>query len=330
MEAKVYYDKDVTTTHLKNKTIAIIGYGIQGRAQALNLRDSGYNVVIGLRSEGPSSQIAAQDGFQIHDIAEAARQADVIHLLIPDMEQAKVYRAYIQPHLTEGKALGVAHGFTVHFKEVVPPKNVDVFMVAPKSPGKRVREIYQQGFGTPALVAVYQNYTGKALDIALEMAKGMGCTRAGALPTNFKDETESDLIGEQAVLVGGLMELIKKGFEVLLEEGYPPELAYYEACNEAKLIMDLIYERGITGMLHGVSVTARYGGLTMGPKIIDDHVKENMRKAAKEVKNGNFAKAWIQEYEKGMPVFNKLLKEMQEHPIEKAGKFIRKSSGLEK
>lgn len=327
---QVFYDKDVTSDILKDRTIAIMGYGIQGRAQALNLRDSGYHIILGLRSEGASQELAEKEGFMVYTVDEASKRASIIHVLIPDMPQAEVYENQIKPYLTEGKALGFSHGFSIHFKQIVPPKNVDVFMVAPKAPGKRMRELYIENFGTPALLAVFQNYTGNADKMALEMAKGLGCTKAGVIKTTFKDETESDIIGEQTVLVGGLMELIKTAFNVLVEEGYPPELAYFEACNEAKLIVDLIYEKGITGMLNGVSVTARYGGMAIGPKVIDEHVKENMQKVARDVKNGNFAKQWIEEYKKGSPNFQRMMKEVENSEIEKVGKFVRKMSGLEK
>ncbi|MFQ5998140.1 MAG: ketol-acid reductoisomerase [Candidatus Bathyarchaeia archaeon] len=327
---EVFYDKDVNTNVLKEKTIAVIGYGIQGRAQALNLRDSGYNVILGLRSEGASQEIAEKEGFLVYTVEEACKRADVILILIPDMPQSEVYESQIRPYVSEGKALAFSHGFSVHFKQIVPPKNVDVFMVAPKAPGKRMRELYMENFGTPALLAVFQNYTGNAEKMGLEMSKGLGCTKAGVIKTSFKDEAESDIIGEQTVLVGGLMELIKTAFDVLVEEGYPPELAYFEACNEAKLIVDLIYEKGITGMLNGVSLTARYGGLAIGPKVIDQHVKENMHKAARDVKSGNFAQQWIDEYKKGSPNFKRMMNEVENSEIERVGKLVRKMSGLEK
>lgn len=327
---KVYYDVDVSLDILKEKIIAVIGYGSQGHAQAQNMRDSGLNVIIGLRPNGESWSRAKADGFDVYPVSEAAKKADIIHILIPDPSQPAVYKEQIKPYLKKGKALGFSHGFNIHFKQIVPPKDVDVVMVAPKSPGARLREIYRDGFGVPALIAVYQNPSGKGKDIAMAMAKAIGSTKAGVLETTFKDETESDLIGEQAVLVGGLIELIKKGFEVLVENGYPPELAYFEACNEAKLIMDLIYQKGFTGMLKAVSDTAKYGGLTVGPKVIDERVKQNMRKAAKNVQNGKFAKEWIRENEKGRPVLNKLMKEVEKHQVEKVGKFIRKTAGIEK
>ncbi|MEM3360302.1 MAG: ketol-acid reductoisomerase [Candidatus Bathyarchaeia archaeon] len=327
---KVYLDNDVNLESIKGKTIAVIGYGSQGEAQAKNLRDSGLKVIVGLRPDGKSWNKAKKDGFEVYTVPEASKKGDIILFLIPDMNQPEVYRESIAPHLAEGKTLNFAHGFNVHFKQIVPPKNIDVIMVAPKSPGARLRETFVEGFGVPALIAVHQDFSGKAKETALAIAKGLGCTRAGVLETTFKDETESDLIGEQTVLVGGLIELIKNGFEVLVENGYPPELAYFEACNEAKLIMDLIYQKGITGMLQAVSDTAKYGGLTVGPKVIDNHVKENMRKAVENVKNGTFAKEWIEEHKKGEKRLKTLMKEIENHELEKVGKFIRKIAGLEK
>jgi len=327
---KVYFDKDASLEPLKGKTIAVIGYGSQGHAQAQNMRDSGIDVVIGLRPEGGSWKRAEKDGFQVYTVSEAAEKADVIFMLIPDMTQPTVYSESVEPRLTKGKILDFAHGFNIRFKQIVPPGDVDVIMVAPKSPGIRLRETYLSGFGVPALVAVYQDSSGTAKESALAVAKALGCTRAGVLETTFKDETESDLIGEQTVLIGGLIELIKKGFEVLVENGYPPELAYFEACNEAKLIMDLIYQKGIDGMLRAVSDTAKYGGLTVGPKIIDNRVKENMRKAVKGVQSGRFAKEWIAEHESGEKKLKALMEEIEAHPLERVGKVIRKTSGIER
>lgn len=327
---KVYFDKDANIEALKNKTVAVIGYGSQGHAQAQNMRDSGLNVIVGLRPGGESWNRAERDGFEVYSIPEAAERGDVIFMLIPDMSQPAVYKELIEPHLSEGKALDFAHGFNIHFKQIIPPKNIDVVMVAPKSPGIRLRETFLSGFGVPALIAVYQDYSGRAKETALAIAKALGCTKAGVIETTFKDETESDLIGEQTVLVGGLIELIKKGFEVLVERGYPPELAYFEACNEAKLIMDLIYQKGMVGMLKAVSDTAKYGGLTVGPKVIDEHVKENMRKAAEHVQSGKFAEEWIKEHVSGEKKLKALMKEIEEHPLEKVGLFIRRMSGLEK
>ena len=327
---KVFYDKDVSLKPLKDRVIAVIGYGNQGRNQALNFRDSGVKVIIGAREGGRSWRLASEEGFEVYTISEAAKRGDIIHILIPDPVQPEVYAKHIAAHLSEGKALGFSHGFNIHFKQIVPPPDVDVIMVAPKGPGFLVRRMYLDGFGVPALIAVHQDYTGKAKETVLAMAKALGCTRAGVIETTFKDETESDLIGEQCVLVGGLIELIKKGFEVLVELGYPPELAYFEACNEAKLIMDLIYERGLTGMLYAVSDTAKHGGLTRGPRVIDDRVKENMRKVAEEVRSGKYAEEWIKEDASGRPTLKKLLAEIEKHPLEVVGKKIRKMAGIEK
>ncbi|MEM2937217.1 MAG: ketol-acid reductoisomerase [Candidatus Bathyarchaeia archaeon] len=328
--AKVYYDADVSLEPLKGKTVAIIGYGSQGQAQAKNMRDSGVNVILGLRPDGSSWKAAASDGFNVYSVPEAVQKADIVHMLIPDLEQPAVYRSQVAPNMTEEKALCFSHGFNIHFKQIVPPPYVDVIMVAPKSPGQRLRETYLEGFGVPALVAVYQNPSGKAMETALAIAKSIGCTRAGVLETTFKEETETDLVGEQAVLVGGLIELIKKGFEVLVEAGYQPELAYFEVCNEAKLIMDLIYQKGFAGMLRAVSDTAKYGGLTVGPKVIDDHVKENMKKVVETVQSGEFAKEWIGKSDRAREVLDALIKEVESHQIEHVGKFIRKMAGIEK
>ncbi len=327
---RVYYDEDVDMEVLRDKTFAVIGYGNQGRAQALNLRDSGLQVVLGLRPEGASWEKAEEEGFEPKEVSTAAREGDVILLLVPDPAQPSVYKSSISSELESGKALYFSHGFNIHFKQIIPPKDVDVLMVAPKGPGKRLRETYQSGFGIPALIAVYQDASGSAKKLALGMSKALGCTRAGVLETTFEDETESDLIGEQTVLVGGLMELIKCGFETLVEAGYEPELAYFEACNEAKLIMDLIYERGITGMLRGVSDTAKYGGMTVGPKIIDAHVKQNMRKTVKYVQSGAFAREWTNKFQGSGNIIDSMMKKIESHPIERVGKKIRKMAGLEK
>ena len=321
--ARIYTDQDASLAPLHGKTIAVIGYGSQGRAQALNLRDSGLEVIIGLRP-GKSWDLAKKEGFSVYRVDEAVKQADVVMMLIPDMVQPEVWEKQVQPYLREGMVVDFAHGFTVHYGLIKPPEHVDVVMVAPKSPGAKVREEYLAGRGVPALVAVYQDYTGQALETALAIAKGIGATRAGVIETTFREETETDLIGEQTVLVGGLMELIRKGFEVLVELGYQPEIAYFEVLNEAKLIMDLIWRYGITGMLERVSITARYGGLIVGSKIIDDRVKENMRKAAERVRSGEFANEWVEEYKRGMPRLQKLLEETRSHEIERVGKDMRR------
>ncbi|MCX8200769.1 MAG: ketol-acid reductoisomerase [Candidatus Caldarchaeum sp.] len=324
---KVYYDGDISMDVLKGKVVAVVGYGSQGRAQALNMRDSGVEVVVGLREGGASWRKALEDGFRPLPIEEAARKADVIHILIPDPEQPLVYREKIKQHLREGKTLGFSHGYNIHYRQIVPPPDVDVVLMAPKSPGPRMRELFLQGKGVPALVGVGQNYTGKALETALAMAKANGCSRAGVIETTFKDETETDLFGEQAVLVGGVMELIRNGFEVLVENGYPPELAYFEVLNELKLIVDLIYQGGITHMLKAVSDTAKYGGLTVGPQIIDSHVRQNMEKALARIKSGDFVETWTGN-PRAYETLEELMKKMSDHPIEKVGEKIRKMANI--
>ncbi len=326
---RVYFDRDASLSILEGKRIAVIGYGSQGRAQAQNLRDSGMDVIIGARRNGSSWNLASRDGFEVYPVDEAARKGDVLMFLIPDMVQPEVYEKYIRDNLSEGKTLDFAHGFNIHFGLIKPPEYVDVIMVAPKSPGPRVREKYQEGFGAPALIAVHQDYTGEARQTALAIARGIGATRAGVIETTFKDETESDLIGEQTVLVGGLIQLIKYGFENLVELGYPPELAYFEACNEAKLIMDLIYEKGLTGMLKAVSDTAKYGGLAVGPLVVDESVKENMKRAAERVRKGEFARQWVEEYRRGSRELERMMKEIEEHELERVGRELRRMSGLE-
>lgn len=326
---RVYLDNDADLADLKDQTVSVIGYGSQGRAQALNMRDSGVQVIVGLRPSGSSWKKAAADGFEPLAIQEAARKATIIHILIPDLQQPEVYQKDILPNLQSSKTLGFSHGYNIHFKQIVPPKNVDVIMIAPKSPGFRMRELYQQGFGVPSLLAVYQDLSKRAKPRALAMCKAIGSTRAGVIETTFKDETESDLFGEQAVLVGGLIELIKNGFEVLVEAGYPPELAYFEACNEMKLIMDLVYQGGFIGMLRRVSDTAKYGGLTQGARVIDGHVRENMKALLEDVRNGKFAKKWTENPERSMKELQGLMKELEGHQIEKVGREIRKMCGLE-
>lgn len=325
---KIYCDNDIDLSILKGKTIAVIGYGNQGAAQAKCMKDSGLNVIVGLRLNSKTREIAKKDGFEVYPVAEAAKKADIIHMLIPDTTQAPVYRREIKRQMKVGKTLCFSHGFNIHFKTIIPPTNADVIMVAPKGVGTSVREMFLKNFGVPALIAVHQDYTGKAEQTALALAKSIGSTRAGVIKTTFKDETESDLIGEQTVLVGGLIELIKNGFEVLVENGYPPELAYFEACNETKLIVDQIYRNGITGMLHAVSDTARYGGLTVGPKVIDEHVKKNMAKAIKRVQNGRFAREWLKEDKKGRLLMDSMMKKWEESQLEKTGEFIRRMSGV--
>ncbi len=321
--AKIYYDEDASLEYLKDKTVAIIGYGSQGHAHALNLRDSGINVIIGLYAGSRSWEKAKKDGFEVLPPDEAAKKADVIMMLIPDTVQPQVYKELILPNLEEGNALAFAHGFNIHFDQIIPPKFVDVFLVAPKGPGHLVRWQYDEGKGVPGLVAVHQDYTGKAKDIALAYAKGIGCTRAGVIETTFKEETETDLFGEQAVLCGGATALIKAGFETLIEAGYQPEVAYFECLHELKLIVDLIYQYGISGMRYSISDTARYGDVTRGERIYEA-VKPVHKKILEEIQKGEFAKEWILENVAGRPHFNALVRRDEEHPVEKVGKELRK------
>ncbi len=327
---KVYHDKDIDESVLKGKTVAVLGYGSQGRAQALNLRDSGVDVVVGLRPGGKSWKKAQEDGFKPVTHLEAAQRGDVVLMLMPDMVQPSVYKEEVALAMKPGKALQFAHGFNIHFGEIKPPKDVDVIMVAPKSPGSEMRRQYEAGFGVPSLVAVHQDASGQALKKALAIAKALGSGRAGVIETTYKDETESDLFGEQAVLCGGVDQLIRRGFKVLTEAGYPPELAYFEVCNELKLIVDLIYKSGLGGMYRAVSDTAKWGGMSVGPMIVDDHVEQNMRKALKAVQDGSFAKAWIAESKAGAKKFEKLFAECDALEIEKVGRQVRRMSGLEK
>lgn len=321
--AKIYYDSDISLEPLLNKKVAVIGYGSQGRAQALNMRDSGIDVVVGVREGGKSWKMVKEDGLEPLSIEEAAEEGDIIHMLIPDVVQPEVYKKFIEPNMRPGKVLGFSHGYNIHFRQIVPPSYVDVVLVAPKAPGPRMRELYLEGKGVPALFAVGQDYSGNARAIALAMAKALGCARAGVLETTFKEETETDLLGEQAVLVGGVMELIKKGYEVLVEAGYQPELAYFEACNELKLIVDLIYRGGLVGMLSAVSDTAKFGGLVVGPQIVDEHVKENMREALRRIQDGSFARLWSEDPRSRL-ILEKKMEEIRNHPIEKVGEVIRK------
>ncbi|MDJ0270160.1 MAG: ketol-acid reductoisomerase [Aigarchaeota archaeon] len=324
---KVYYEQDVSLKPLEGRVVAVIGYGSQGRAQALNMRDSGVEVVVGLRPGGASWKKAEEDGFKPLTVEEAAERADIIHMLIPDTHQPEVYAKQIKKHLKAGKTLGFSHGYNIHFRQIVPPQDVDVVLVAPKAPGPRMRELYLEGKGTPALVAVAQNPSGRAMETVLAMAKALGCARAGVIETTFKDETETDLFGEQAVLVGGVMELIKKGFEVLVKNGYPPELAYFEVCNEMKLIVDLIYTGGLTKMLSAVSDTAKYGGLTVGPQIIDEHVRENMEKALQRIKEGVFVETWTGN-PRAYEILRQKMGEITSHELEKVGEKIRKMANI--
>lgn len=319
---KVYYDKDVSLDILKDKTIAIIGYGIQGHAQAQNYRDSGVKVILGLMKDSTWDR-AVKDGFEPMAVEEAAEKGDIIHILIPDEFQAMVYENQIKSHLKEGNALSFSHGFNIRFKQIVPPANVDVIMMAPKGPGGILRREYLAGSGVPSLVAVEQDFTGNAKEIALAMAKASGGTRVGVIETTFKEETETDLFGEQVALCGGSAFLIKTAFDTLVEAGYAPEMAYFECLHEMKLIVDIYYKAGIDGMWKGVSNTAEYGGLTRGPRIIDDGAKQRMKEILTEIQNDSFAKEWIAENKEGAPNLNKMRKKEEEHLIEKVGKNLR-------
>lgn len=321
--AKIYYDSDADLKVLQGKKVAIIGYGSQGHAHALNLKESGVDVIVGLYEGSKSWKQAEQAGLTVKSVAEAAKEADIIMLLAPDHVQPKIYEEHIKPQLKEGKALAFAHGFNIRFNQIEPPEYVDVFMVAPKGPGHLVRRMYEQGAGVPALIAVHQDYTGKALEIGLAYAKGIGATRAGVIETTFAEETETDLFGEQCVLCGGLTELIKAGFETLVEAGYQPEIAYFECLNEMKLIVDLIYEGGIKWMRYSISDTAKYGDITVGKRIITEETRKEMKKVLEEIVSGEFAKRWILENQAGRPVYKTLLAKDAEHPIEKVGETLR-------
>ena len=305
---EIYYDNNTTLDAVKDKVIAVIGYGSQGRAQSLNMKDSGLNVIVGLRPNGPSWEKAKSDGHEVMTVEEASERADIVHILIPDEVQLTVYEKQIKPYLKEGKTLGFSHGYNIHYGYIVPPKGVNVIMVAPKSPGAMVRKTYLDGFGVPGLVCVERDETGEALDIALGMAKAEGLTRAGVIKTTFKEETETDLFGEQAVLCGGVTELIKAGFETLVEAGYSPEMAYFEACNELKLIVDLIYQKGLSGMWHDVSNTAEYGGLSRRNRVINEESRIAMKEILKEIQDGRFAREWALENISGKAHLNAMKK----------------------
>lgn len=316
--AKVYKEKDADKSVLKKKTLAVIGYGSQGHAHALNLKDSGYKVVIGLYPKSKSIEVAKKQGFKVMTTAEAVKAADVIMIAAPDMKQADIYEKDIAPNLSAGKTLLFTHGLAIHGGLIKAPKNVNVVMVAPKGPGHTVRSQYLEGKGVPALIAVAQG--GKvAKAIALAWADGIGGTRAGVIETTFKEETETDLFGEQAVLCGGVSALVKAGFETLVKAGYKPEMAYFECCHELKLIVDLIVQSGISGMRFSISETAKYGDITRGPRVITDKTKKEMEKILKEIQSGKFTKEWVAEYKGGLKNYNKLLAEGENHPIEKVG-----------
>lgn len=325
--AKIYYEKDADLGILKEKLIAIVGYGNQGHAQAQNLRDSGLKVIVGELEGSPGWMRAKEAGFEVETAKKAAQKANIIQILVPDEFQAKLYQTDILPLLKKGNALGFSHGFNIHFHQIVPPQNVDVFMVAPKGPGVLLRRTYQEGKGVPCLIAIEQDASGLAKEIALAYARGIGGTRAGVIETTFREETETDLFGEQVVLCGGVTALIKAGFETLVEAGYQPEMAYFECLHELKLIVDLLQESGLSGMRSAISNTAQYGDLTRGPRIITEKTREEMRKILQEVQSGQFAREWIMENQTNQPVFNALTKKDEEHLIEKVGKKLRGMMG---
>jgi ketol-acid reductoisomerase len=321
--AKIYYDKDADLNILKNKTIAIIGYGIQGRGQALNLRDSGLNVIVSEIEASPNYKIAQEDGFSPMEAGKAAQKGDIIQILTQDHLQAEIYKKSIRRYLKKGKALVFSHGFNIHFNQIKPPADVDVWMIAPKGPGALVRRQYVEGKGVPSLVAIQQDASGNALKEALAYAKGIGATRAGTFQTTFKEETETDLFGEQVVLCGGTSELLKAGYETLVDAGYAPEMAYFECLHELKLIVDIIYEEGVAGMRKRVSDTAEYGDYSRGKRIINDRTRKEMKKILKEIQSGKFAREWIRENKTGRQNFLKMRQESEAHPIEAVGRELR-------
>ncbi len=323
MPAKVYKDTDANIANLQNKTLAVIGFGSQGHAHALNLKDSGLNVIIGLYEQSKSIEVAEQHGFAVYRTSEAVKRADVIMLAVPDMKQPSVYREDIEPHLSAGQALLFTHGFAIHFGLIKPPPEIDVIMVAPKGPGHTVRLQYQEGKGVPALIAIHNDASKQAKPMALAWAKGIGGTRAGVLQTTFQEETETDLFGEQAVLCGGASALVLAGYETLIEAGYQPEMAYFECLHELKLIVDMMVESGVAGMRFSISETAKYGDMTRGPRIINDQTKASMAKILEEIQSGTFARQWVKEYEDGLPNYKALLKAGEDHPIESVGRRLR-------
>lgn len=323
MPAKVYTDKDADLNVLKKKTLAVLGFGSQGHAHALNLRDSGLKVIIGLYEGSKSKAVAEEKGFKVYPTAEAVKRADVIMVALPDTKQPDCFEKDIQPNLTKGKTLLFSHGFSIHFKTIKPPTDVNVIMVAPKGPGHIVRRQFTEGKGVPALIAIHQNPGKDAKKIALAWAKGIGGTRAGVIQTTFEEETETDLFGEQTVLCGGASALVLAGYETLVEAGYQPEMAYFECLHELKLIVDLMNEAGISGMRFSISETAKWGDVTVGPKIIDKSVKQRMKQALKDIQSGKFAKGWVREYKTGYKKYNALLKKGEKHGIEKTGARLR-------
>ena len=321
--AEMYYNDDADLSLIADKPIGIIGYGSQGHAHALNLKDSGLDVSVGLYEGSRSWSKAESEGLKVGLVADIAKASDVIMMLIPDHTASEIYHESVLPHLNPGKTLMFAHGFNIHYKSIIPPDSVDVSMVAPKAPGHRMREVFTRGSGVPGLLAIHQDVTGNARGIGLAYAKGVGCTRAGVLDTTFKEETETDLFGEQAVLCGGVTALIKAAFETLVEAGYQPESAYFECMHELKLIVDLLYEGGMEYMRYSVSDTAEYGDYSRGPMVVDESVKANMKKVLESVQDGTFAREWIAENDEGRPRFNRLRKENAEHSIESVGKELR-------
>jgi ketol-acid reductoisomerase len=321
--AKIYYDKDCNLKLLEGKTVGIVGYGSQGHAHAQNLRDSGCQVIVGEAKGTPGWKSAQKAGFKVMTAAEMAKEADIIVMLAPDNLHRDIYYGAIEKGLAKGKMLMFAHGFNIHYGQVVPPANIDVAMIAPKCPGHILRQLYTEGAGAPAIVAVHQDASGKALSTALAYAEGIGCGRAGVIETTFAEETETDLFGEQTVLCGGISSLIKAGFETLVEAGYQPEIAYFEVCNELKLIIDLIYQGGLSYMRYSISDTAEYGDYTRGPRVIDEMVKEEMMAILGEIQDGSFAKEWILENQAGRPVYNALKRMDEEHPLELVGRQLR-------
>jgi ketol-acid reductoisomerase len=325
--AKVYYEKDADFKYLKDKIIAVIGYGSQGHAHALNLKDSGQDVVVGLRKGSEYLKKAKDSLLKVETPSDAAKEADIIVMLIPDTKQREVFENDIRPNLKKGNAIAFAHGFNIHFGQIVPPPDVDVFMVAPKGPGHLVRRVYTEGKGVPCLLAIHQNATGNARDIALAYAKGIGGTRAGVIETTFKEETETDLFGEQAVLCGGVTELIRAGFDTLVEAGYQPEVAYFECLHELKLIVDLIYEGGISNMRYSISETAKYGDVTRGTRVVNEETRKEMKRILSEIQSGEFAREWIMENQANRPVYNALLKKGAGHKVEEVGEKLRQMMG---
>ena len=323
MAVKIYSDKDGDLNVFQGKTLAVLGFGSQGHAHALNLKDSGCNVIIGLYEGSKSIAVAKDKGFEVVTTAEAVKRADVIFVALPDTKQAAAYEKDIAPNLIKGKTILFSHGFSIHFKTIVPPADVNVIMVAPKGPGHIVRRQFTEGKGVPSLIAIYQNPGKNAKKLALAWAKGIGGTRAGVLETTFKEETETDLFGEQTVLCGGCCALVKAGFETLVEAGYSPEMAYFECLHELKLIVDLMNEAGISGMRFSISETAKWGDVSVGPKIIDASVKKRMKAALTDIQSGKFAREWVKEYQSGYPRYNALLKADVDHPIEKVGAKLR-------